>query len=64
MTEEIRNNVLHAHEKGKKKYEAFHTERIVKQTLKLGKYIHRNYDLNQKQATENNKESDQRNEYD
>ena len=42
MTEDIRNDVLNAHESGKKKYEAFHNERIVNQTLKLGETIHRN----------------------
>ena len=36
MTEEIRNYVLNAHEKGKKKYDAFHNERIVNKTLKQG----------------------------
>ena len=41
MTEEIRNDVLNAHENGKKKYEAFHNERIVNKTLKLGETIHR-----------------------
>ena len=41
MTEDIRNDVLNAHESGKRKYEAFHNERIVNQTLKLGETIHR-----------------------
>ena len=41
MSEEIRNDVLNAHENGKKKCEAFHNERIVNKTLKLGETIHR-----------------------
>ena len=41
MTEDIRNDVLNAHESGKRKYEAFYNERIVNQTLKLGETIHR-----------------------
>ena len=42
ITEDIRNDVLNAHENRKKKYEAFHNERIVYKTLKLGETIHRN----------------------
>ncbi|KAG1714049.1 hypothetical protein GQR58_001880 [Nymphon striatum] len=41
MTEEIRNDVLNASERGKKKYEAFHNERILSKTLKISATIHR-----------------------
>ena len=41
MTEEIRNDVLNASERGEKKYEAFHTDRIIRKTLKLNETIHR-----------------------
>ena len=41
MTKEIRNDVLNAHEKGKKKYEAFHNEIIGNKTFKQGITIHR-----------------------
>ena len=50
MTEEIRNYALNAHEKGKKKYDAFHNERIVNKTLKQGITEPCN-DLDQKHAT-------------
>ncbi|KAG1674175.1 FAD-dependent oxidoreductase domain-containing protein 2 [Nymphon striatum] len=41
MTEEIRNDVLNASERDKKKYEAFHNERILSKTLKISATIHR-----------------------
>ena len=41
MTEEIRNDVLNASEKGKKKYEVFHSERIINKILKLSETIHK-----------------------
>ncbi|KAG1677699.1 hypothetical protein GQR58_013762 [Nymphon striatum] len=41
MTEEIRNDVLNASERGKKKYEEFHNERILSKTLKISATIHR-----------------------
>ena len=50
MTEDIRKYVLNVHEKGKKKYDAFHNERIVNKTLKPGLKGPSN-DLDQKRAT-------------
>ncbi|KAG1651191.1 hypothetical protein GQR58_027383 [Nymphon striatum] len=41
MTEEIRNDILNASERGKKKYVAFHNERILSKTLKISATIHR-----------------------
>ena len=41
MTEEIRKDVLNASEIGKKKYEAFHSDRIIKKKMKLNETIHR-----------------------
>ena len=41
MTEEIRNDVLNASEKGKKKYEIFHSERFINKTFKLSETVYR-----------------------
>ena len=41
MTEEIREDVLNASEKGKKKYQAFHSEMFINKTGKLRDTIHR-----------------------
>ena len=35
MSEESRKGVLNASEKGKKKYQAFHSERIIDKTVQL-----------------------------
>ena len=41
MSEEIRKDVLNASEKGKKKYQAFNSERIIDKTVQLRDTIHR-----------------------
>ena len=42
MTKEIRHDLLNASEIDKKKYGTFHSERIVKKSLKISETIHRN----------------------
>ena len=41
MIQEIRSDVLSASEKGNNKYQAFHSERVINQSVKLKDTIHK-----------------------
>ena len=42
LTEEVRHDLLNVFEIGKKKYEAFHSKRIINKSLNLSETIQRN----------------------